>query len=130
MDKISVPAQLIRAHVDLAAAQWSDENQGNSCPRTVRSDIREQVEKDLARKSLPVPRIYEISWHLGEGWLLFHGHSDRINTLFARSFFRTFNLELIPDNPLDWLADEALASALESSGATVGAAESEERPHV
>ena len=56
---------------------------------------------------------------------------------FVRLFFRTFNLELYPDNPLDWLPDQALADALESTGATVGhsldpvtPAPEEERPHV
>jgi len=120
VDKKALPAQLVRAHVELGAQKWCEEHQRTPCPRSVRTEIRDFVEDDLLRKTLAVPRIYEVSWHLGEGWLLFHGHSERINTMFTRLFFRTFNLELYPDNPLDWLADDELADALESTGATVG----------
>jgi hypothetical protein len=132
IDKKVVPPALLRAHVELAAEGWCQENNRSPCPRSVRGDLGDQVEDKLLRQSLARPRTFDVLWHLGEGWLLFGSFSERINGIFTREFFQTFGLELYPDNPLEWLEDPALVRGLESSGATVVSHPpvDEERPHV
>jgi hypothetical protein len=51
--------------------------------------------------------VYELVWHLDEGWLAFHNTSERVNDRLRTLFFRTFGFRLLPESPLDVLADVA-----------------------
>jgi len=132
MDKKVVPPALLKAHVTVAAERWCEEEGHSPCPRSVRTELRDQLEDDLLRRTLARPRTSEVVWNLSENWLLFQSFSERVNTIFARLFFQTFGLEVHPDNPLDWLDDPSLVRGLESTGATLHStvAPAEDRPHV
>ena len=107
IDKKAVPAKLLRAHVAKAAREWCDAEGRARCPATVKAELRERIEDELLARCLPKIAVYELVWHVDEGWLAFHNTSERINDRLRTVFFRTFGLRLLPESPLDLLADAA-----------------------
>jgi recombination associated protein RdgC len=119
IDKCVLPGPLVRAHVDLRTAAWCREHSQARCPAGVRTEIRAAVETELLARSLPRVRMVPVCWHLGEGWVLVHSTSTRVNDLFRKLFRNTFGVVPEPFSPLDILSDTPdLSSALASTGTT------------
>lgn len=117
VDKKSLPAKLLKAHLDKRVGAWCEENQRPKAPAKVKADIKEQLEFEMLGRTLPRVATHEMCWNLVEGTVLFHNTSDRVNDAFRKLFRHTFGLVLLPWSPLDFLADDPeLAHALEVQG--------------
>jgi len=105
MDKKTVPARLFKAHLQKKMAAWCKETGREKCPPKVKEELKELLEQDMLRQTLPKVAVHEVAWNLSEGWVAFHNQSDLINDKFRKHFHHTFNLVLVPVTPLDFLED-------------------------
>ena len=117
IDKKTVPAALLKAHVDLAAKQWAENKGQPKCPAGVKREIKEQKELEMLSSTLPRVRTMEVCWNYDKGIVLFHSHSESANDQFRKLFHRTFGLELHAEQPAEWL-DESVATEIELRGNT------------
>ncbi len=118
IDRRTVPARLFRAHLDRRVRAWCEERGRERCPRAVREELADALEREMLARTLPQVRVFEVAWNTLEGEVLFHSHASGPNDRFRRRFHRTFGLELEPDNPLGWLDDPAWIEALAATGAS------------
>lgn len=116
VDKKVLPAAYFRAHLERSIAEWCVENGAKVAPRGVKSEIKERLEFEWLQKALPRVKVMEVCWNMAENTVLFANVSDRENDRFRKLFHQTFGLRLQATNPLDLLADEELALALEQTG--------------
>ncbi len=70
--------------------------------RSARLEIKERVRTQLARKSVPVPAVYDVCWNLGDGSLFFFSTSKKAMSLLEELFRETFDLSVVLQVP--WLA--------------------------
>lgn len=116
VDKKSLPANLFRATVEQRCKAWCVENARENVPRSVKTEIKDQLELEWLQRALPRVQVTEVVWNIAGGWVLFHSLSEAANDRFRKHFHRTFGLELHPVNPLELITDPALAEALERTG--------------
>ncbi len=70
--------------------------------RSARLEIKERVRTQLARKSVPVPAVYDVCWNLADGSLFFFSTSKKAMSLLEELFRETFDLSVVLQVP--WLA--------------------------
>jgi DNA recombination-dependent growth factor C len=118
VDKKVLPAKLFRAHLEKRVAQWCEEQKRERCPASVRTELKEALELDMLSRTLPRVALFEVGWNINDGYVLFHNQSELANDRFRKLFFRTFGMQLIPHDPLDFVADlPDLVESLAASGA-------------
>jgi len=115
IDKKTVPATLLKAHVDLACKLWAENKGQPKCPAGVKREIKDQKELEMLKLTLPRVRTMEVCWNFDKGVVLFHSHSESANDHFRKLFHRTFGLELHAEQPAEWL-DEDVATQIELRG--------------
>ncbi len=76
--------------------------------RSARMEIKERVQSQLLRKSVPIPATYDLCWNLSDNTLLFFSTSKKAMVLLEELFKETFDMTLVLQIP--WLAAERLAS--------------------
>lgn len=111
VDKKSLPARLFNAHLAKKCEAWCKEQGTERCPSAVKKQLKEEMEQDWLRKTLPRVATTECCWNVVDGWLVLHSLSESASDRFRKRFFRTFGLKLVPWSPLEWLdvpAREAL----------------------
>lgn len=119
IDKKVLPAKLFAAHLARRSEEWCKANNRERVPSAVKKEIRELLEQEMLRQTLPRVQVTEVVWHLDEGWVLFHNQSDRVNDIFRKLFYRTFGFVCQPFDPVDFVADLPEVSArLSGSGAS------------
>ncbi len=117
VDRKSLPANLLKAHLDKKVAAWCEEHGRPKAPARVKAELKEQLQVEMLGKTLPRVTTWEFCWDLDSGEVLFHNTAEKANDLFRKVFRQTFGLALLPWSPLDFLADRPeLAAALEVSG--------------
>lgn len=118
IDKKTLPSKLFKAHYQKRVQKWCQEHDRVRCPRPVGAEIRDELEQEMLARTLPRVQVLEICWNLGEGWLLFHSHTDSANEKFRKLFHQTFGLSIFPVAPLDIpaMASPDLAEALLHTG--------------
>jgi recombination associated protein RdgC len=121
IDQKVLPAKLFRATFEKRVKDWCAEHDKERCPRSAKEELKEQLEIEMLKQTLPRVQVFEAVWNLAEGWVLFHNQSTNPNDSFRKLFLRTFGLKLIPQNPLEML-DEQLAAAMERTGGSNWAA--------
>lgn len=67
--------------------------------RRQRLEIKENVRLMLVKKSMPVPAVYDLSWNLSDGTLLFFSTSVKAQEILEDFFKRTFGLQLVLQVP-------------------------------
>lgn len=117
VDKKTLPARLFNAHLEKRVEAWCDEHNRERAPKTVKDELKEQLEFEWLQRALPSVSTTEAVWNMAEGYVLFHSLSVAANDRFRKLFLQTFAIKLIPENPLDLLTD-AMAEALEATGGT------------
>ncbi len=117
VDKKSLPARLVKAMHQKRIQQWCEETGAKACPRDVRADLKDALELELLQKTLPRVQVTECVWNLADRTVWFHSTSEKANERFRKLFHQTFGLVLLPDNPLEWV-DEQAAAALAGGGAS------------
>ena len=119
VDQKSIPANLFRAHFRLKCEEWCKENDRQNCPARIKEEIRDNLRFEMVSKSLPKVSTVEFCWNLQEKWILFHSLTNAMNDRFVKLFYQTFNMQLNPTYPIDWVGDDGrIRSHLESSGAS------------
>lgn len=115
VDKKSLPAKFFNATLAKRCEAWTTENQVERCPAAVRARIKEELEDEWLKRTLPRVAVTECVWNIDAGWLLVHSQSDGVADRIRKRFLRTFGLELAPWSPLDWLDDHDLSESLIAS---------------
>jgi DNA recombination-dependent growth factor C len=105
IDKKVLPANILKATLDKECLAWCAERGVERCPNAVRAEIKERLEDQWLRRTLPRVRVTELCWHTTEGWLVLHSLSESVAERVRKRFHQTFGLRLVPWSPLDWLAD-------------------------
>lgn len=119
MDKKVLPAKLFAAHLQKRQEAWCKANNRERVPPPVKKELRELLEVEMLRQTLPRVTTTEVAWHIGEGWCIVHSGSERVNDTFRKLFFRTFGLVATPFDPIDFVGDLAdVASRLAATGAS------------
>ena len=119
VDTKTVPAKLLRAHLEKRQQAWCLANNRPKAPAAVREELREALEQEMLLKTLPRVQTMEVSWNMNDRWLFFTSDGELPNENFQKLFLRTFGLRAIPWSPLDELAGtEGLPEALVSAGTT------------
>lgn len=112
VDKKRLPAKLFAATLEKRCEAWKTERDLERIPASMRTELKEALEMEWLKKTLPSVAVTEAVWHVGEGWLILHGMSDAVAERFRSRFFRTFGLRLLPWSPLDWVEDQEVMDTL------------------
>lgn len=67
--------------------------------RSVKLEIKERMRSQLLRKSVPVPAVYDLTWNLAEGTLLFFTTNKKAMVLLEEFFKETFGLSVVLQVP-------------------------------
>ncbi|MCB9758996.1 MAG: recombination-associated protein RdgC [Alphaproteobacteria bacterium] len=116
VDKKSLPANLFRATLEQRGRQWCEEHGQERLPRSVKNELKDNLEFEWLQRTLPRVQVTEVVWNVVEGTVLYHSLSQASNDRFRKLFHRTFGLALEAVNPLDLITDDTLAAALERTG--------------
>ncbi len=117
VDKKTLPARFVKAHLQKRVEGWCEEHRAKACPRDVREDLRDALELELLAKTLPRVQVSECVWNLAESVVWFHSTSEKANERFRKFFHQTFGRALMPDNPLEWVPPD-VAEKLAGTGAS------------
>ena len=90
-DQRSVPAAILKAHLERAQDQYLAENPGFSkVPKQKKEDLKEAVRAMLLSQTLPAPATYDAVWDTRTGLLTFSSLSPKVIELFEELFKKTF----------------------------------------
>jgi len=112
VDKKRLPAKLFRATLDQRCAAWAAEREVERCPSAIRQELKEQLETEWLKRTLPSVSVTEVAWDTGRNEVLLHSLSESVADRFRKRFFRTFGLKTVPVSPLEWLAAKKQVDAL------------------
>lgn len=104
-----------RKHLAKRQKAWCQENNRESCPASIRTELKELLEAEMLAKVQPRTTAVEIAWNVPEGWLLFGHVSDTPNDRFRKLFRLTFQelgLEAVPASLLEGQSIERLDQLL------------------
>jgi recombination associated protein RdgC len=112
VDKKRLPAKLFKATLDKKCSAWAAERDVERCPAAVRTEIKDNLEAEWLKRTLPSVSITEVAWNIEKGEVLLHSLSEAVADRFRKRFFRTFGHQTLPVSPLDWLPDRKAVDAL------------------
>jgi len=107
VDAKTVPAKLLRAHVDKLTRAWCAERNMERAPPSVIQDLRDMKREELLRGVPAKMKITELAWNTATGLVLVGTHSDKTIDEIRKHFFRTFGFRLVVDDPRDAYPDAA-----------------------
>lgn len=119
VDKKRLPAKLLKATLEKKCEAWCKEREVERCPSTIKTDIKEMLEKEWLERTLPSVAVTEIAWHISQNVLIVHSLSEGVAERLRTRFHRTFGLKLVPWSPLDYLDDSELTAALLNEAPTI-----------
>lgn len=103
VDKKRLPAKLFTATLNRRCEAWCAERGTESCPASVRTELKDALEDEWYARALPTVAVTEAAWELSTGTVWLHSLSDSVADRFRKRFLRTFGRTLIPWSPLDFL---------------------------
>lgn len=112
VDKKRLPAKLFKATLDKKCDAWKAERDLERIPASVRTDLKDALEAEWLRRTLPSVGFTEAVWNIDAGWLIVHSMSESVLERFRVRFFRTFGKRLLPWSPLDHLDDPEIVDQL------------------
>lgn len=104
-DRKALNAVMFRARKEQAVLKALADQERKKLTKQERKAIEEQVRMDMLAVQTPATTIYEASWNLSSGLVIFAASSAAANTLFCDLFEETFGLYLWPMLPYT-LAEE------------------------
>lgn len=116
VDKKALPAKLFNATVQKRCEAWCEAQGVERCPSAVKKTIKEELEVEWLKRTLPRVAVTECCWNLNDRWLLLHSLSESSADRFRKRFLRTFGLKLVPWSPLDWLQDSDAVERVLATG--------------
>lgn len=99
IDRITINMRLFKATLAEEVAKISKEKKREKLSREEKSAIEDSVKQKLIQNQIPSTSIYEMSWHLESGTILFTGGGDKLNTEFSDLFTETFTVSIEPQYP-------------------------------
>ena len=105
VDKKRLPAKLFRATLEKKVQAWCVEKEVERCPASVKTDLKDALEKEWLARTLPSVAVLEAAWSFSGRYLLLQSLSEAKADRFRKRFLQTFGLRLIPWSPLDFLGD-------------------------
>lgn len=99
IDRITINMRLFKATLAEEIAKVAREKKREKLSREEKSALEDQVKLKLIQHQIPSTSIYEMSWHLETGTILFTGGGDKLSTEFADLFTETFNVSIEPQLP-------------------------------
>lgn len=107
IDKRVLPAKKFKATLDRKCREWCTERDIDRCPASVRTDIKDALESEWLRRTIPRTRHHEIAWNIETNQLFISTYADGVCDIFRKRFFRTFGRKLLTASPLDWIKDDS-----------------------
>lgn len=105
VDKKRLPAKLFAATLDKRCSEYAEQHGLAKVPASKRKEMREALEMEWLKRTLPSVSVTEAVWHVDQGWLLVHSLSEGVADRFRKRFYQTFGLKLVPWSPLDFCSD-------------------------
>ena len=96
VDNRTVPAPLLRAHVEKAAEEWRKEHERSRIPREVKREIKERISSELLDKTAARTRTFDVCWDQTTSTVGFSGLTDTLVDQFRMLFQQTFGCTLEP----------------------------------
>ncbi len=94
VDTLKIPAATLKAHIARAVRERSKALGVDKLTRTEKDAVRDEMRKQLRRRSLPRMQLIECAWNLGTGELRLATTGRRLAGLFVDLFEKTFALQL------------------------------------
>lgn len=98
-DRWSLPASLLKAHAAVREREVMEAQGKNKLFKSERVALREEVTRQLKRRTLPSAGVVDMVWSLERREVRFWSQSGRAVENFESLFESTFGLRLVPDNP-------------------------------
>ena len=90
MDKKTVPAKILKKHLETAVAGRLAKTERNALSRMEKAELKEEVFRRLLVRMPAVPHIYDLVWHYETDDLWFFSNlkaaNEALETLFTKSF--------------------------------------------
>lgn len=99
VDERKVSASVLKKCVLKEEERVKRERQVPRLSRSARLEIKERVRTQLARKSVPVPSVYDLIWKLADGILYFFTTNKKAMVQLEEFFKETFGLSLVLQVP-------------------------------
>jgi hypothetical protein len=99
VDSVSVPASQLKLHLARRVKKMCLEEGRDSIPKAEINRVKEDLQAEMMRQSLPTIKLFEMVYHLGEDRLWFFGRSKGVVQTFMELFHETFGIYLAPDSP-------------------------------
>jgi DNA recombination-dependent growth factor C len=100
VDRKAVPGVLFKAHMRKALKELAKEKKTSRISRTEKRAVEERVAAALLRESSPSVSVQEAVWNTATGEVWFGATAKSANEGFQEMFALTFEMELLPANPL------------------------------
>ena len=99
IDTISVPASQVKLRLQPRAREVAAAAGKERLSKGEMNQLREDLQAELMRKSLPTIKAFELLYHSATGRVWFFGKSKGVLDVFLELFYETFGVILIPDDP-------------------------------
>lgn len=99
LDERKVSAAIVKKFVQKEEERIKKEKQIPKISRSMRVEIKERIQNELMRKSLPMPSVFDLCWNLENGTLLFFSTNKKAQALLEDLFKESFGLTLIQQIP-------------------------------
>lgn len=97
IDRWRIPSSLFKAHYREAEQAHKDKLGIEKLSRRQKEDLKVMVTRKLRRKTIPMMRVYDLSWDLNAGVLRLWNTAAAVNELFEELFEKTFEHKLVRD---------------------------------
>jgi recombination associated protein RdgC len=111
VDKRTLPGILFKAHLQKRCENWAKDNQVERCPKTIRMQLKEDLEAEWMLRAFPQVAITELCWNWRDGYVVVYSQTESTLDRVKKRFKEAFNLQLKPWCILDDL-DASVANDL------------------
>jgi len=117
LDTRRVSPAVLKKHYTLALQELLNQKKKegkNFISKEEKKELKENIKLKLLSKTLPVPAVFDVSWDMLKNLVYFSSTREKVKELFVDLFVRTFEIHLIPCDPLNMalekLPEEAMSN--------------------
>lgn len=99
IDERKVSKTLLKKYSLKEEERIKKENRAPRLSRGHRQQIKEEVRLQLSKKAMPVPAVYDLSWNLANGTLLFFSTSAKAQSVLEDFFKECFGFTIMLQVP-------------------------------
>ncbi len=115
IDKKNLNKKILKAHLTKRIEEVKKEKKLNKIPKDLKSELEQETRNQLIKIVTPSTSIIEIAWNLNSNKLYFGSFSKTRNEDFIELFIQTFNMPIIPYEPIVFSQDILQKSGGENS---------------